>query len=97
MNCSDSDTDTDDEVGNINDNNSTDNDSNDENGNICDEKSNQIFDNNDVDLGSIEFLANMLDWYLALTYGVIRYSEILKNKLLHPKSGFQIPRYVINK
>ena len=100
MNCSDSDTDTDDEIRNINDNNSTDNDSddsNDENDNICDEKNNQIFDNNDVDLGSIEFLANMLDWSLALTHGVIRYSEILKNKLLHPKSGFQIPRYVINK
>ena len=94
INSFDSDTETDEEIDHINDDNSSDNDSDSDDN--CHEKKNYIADNNDVDLGSVEFLANMLDWSLALTHGVIRYSEILKSKLLHPKNGFEIPRYVLD-
>lgn len=46
----------------------------------------------DADLGSVEYLACMLDWSQVLAHRAIRYAEALKGRMLHPDSGLQVPR-----
>jgi hypothetical protein len=46
----------------------------------------------DADLGSVEYLACMLDWSQVLAHRAIRYAEALKGRMLHPESGLQVPR-----
>ena len=88
----DTNTDSDDNE-NDSDNDSDDNTDDDDN-NDDDDDINNNNKNDDVnDIGCLEYLATMLDWTMALTHRVIRYAEILKEKMLLSKNGLQIPRY----
>jgi hypothetical protein len=46
----------------------------------------------EADLGSVEYLACMLDWSQVLVHRAIRYAEALKERMLHLESGLQVPR-----
>ena len=49
----------------------------------------------EADIGSVEHVASLLDWSLALTHRVIRYAETLKGNMLYPDNRLTVPRYAL--